>query len=159
MKHVLSQIDEKKQVANCSVCGVNTRVIYSIKPIKKDPERKVYRCATSSLNWKGSKYRNKPMVSRDGKSFQSTKEGRRYETLLLLQKAGEIRDLQTQVSYQLHGVKGSKVCRYVADFVYQERGKDGKFYEVVEDVKGRPTDVFKLKKKLFEDEYKELRIT
>lgn len=79
--------------------------------------------------------------------------------MLLLQKAGEIRGLKTQVSFQLHGKNGSRVCRYVADFVYEERAKDGKFYEVVEDVKGRPTDVFKLKKKLFEDEYQELRIT
>ena len=37
----------------------------------------------------------------DGKTFDSTKEANRYTSLLLLQRAGVISDLQTQVKYVL----------------------------------------------------------
>lgn len=158
-KHLVTSVNPETNTGVCSVCGVNTRLVWKLKPIKKEPTRKVYSCATSLLTSKGSKMRNKPYVSRDGKGFQSTKEGRRYEVLRLLEKAGEVRDLRTQVPYKLHGKNGGDICRYVADFVYQEKAKDGKFYEVVEDVKGFWTKEFKLKKRLFEDEYGVLRIT
>jgi hypothetical protein len=45
-------------------------------------------------------------------------------------------------------VQGKLICTYVADFKYLENGK-----EVVEDVKGFKTPVYKLKKKLVEAIY------
>ncbi len=64
--------------------------------------------------------------------------------LKVIQSAGLITDLRLQVPYQIT-VNGKRVCRYVADFVYIENGK-----EVVEDVKGMKTPVYNLKKKLME---------
>ena len=63
-----------------------------------------------------------------------------------LQKAGEIKDLKEQVSYELIPKDElGRAIRYVADFAYWDirRGK-----HVVQDVKGFRTDVYKLKRRL-----------
>lgn len=94
-----------------------------------------------------SKYHARKVV-RGGKTFDSAKEARRFGELSLLQKAGEISDLRTQVKYVLIpaqrepdtvGKRGGVIkgrliereCAYIADFVYKRNG-----VEVVEDVKG-----------------------
>ncbi len=78
----------------------------------------------------------------DGITFHSKKESRRYEILRDMLRDGLISDLRLQKSYQIT-INGKKICRYIADFVYIQDGA-----EIVEDVKGRLTDVYKLKKKL-----------
>ena len=97
-----------------------------------------------------NKYRNqKCMVN--GISFDSKKEARRYGELLLLERAGDISDLRRQVVFEL--VPRQKdpdggymhAVRYIADFVYYDRVR-GK--TVVEDVKGKKTDAYVIKKKL-----------
>ena len=112
-----------------------------------------------------SKYSNRKCRV-DNIVFDSRREARRYTHLLLLERAGEIHDLQLQVRYELipnqyepstevytRGIhKGEpkpgklleRKVEYIADFVYKT--KDGK--TVVEDAKGVRTEVFKLKKKL-----------
>lgn len=86
----------------------------------------------------------------DGKNFDSTKEANRYTSLLLLQRAGVISDLQTQVKYVLiptqrdeDGNLLEKECSYKADFVYK---RDGQL--VVEDTKGFKTPEYIIKRKL-----------
>lgn len=76
-----------------------------------------------------------------GISFDSKAEARRYSELLLLQRAGEIRDLRRQVAFELvPGVKfagaarAKPAIRLIADFVYTERDK-----QVIEDVKSPVT--------------------
>lgn len=88
------------------------------------------------------KYKNRPTMIA-GKWFASNKEARRYEELRLLERAGEISHLLTQVSFPIN-VNGEKICIYRADFTY--RTKEGK--DIVEDVKGVRTPIYKLKKKL-----------
>lgn len=91
---------------------------------------------------KPSKYRNQRIVV-NGVLFASKREAKRYGELLLLVKAGEVRDLRLQVPFDLI-VRDIKVCRYVADFVYTTpTGRT-----VVEDVKGMRTPVYELKKRL-----------
>lgn len=93
----------------------------------------------------GSKYHAKKVKDGD-LVFDSRKEYRRWQELLLLEKAGVIRGLRRQVKYELLPRVPGKWPRpvaYIADFVYQEGKK-----EVVEDVKGYRTDVYKLKKRL-----------
>ena len=99
-------------------------------------------------------------VTRNGVTFDSVKEYRRYCELVLLVKAGAIADLQRQVEFELipaqrepdtigvrGGVKKGKTieqkCSYVADFVYTENGKT-----VVEDTKGFRTKDYIIKRKL-----------
>lgn len=69
--------------------------------------------------------------------FDSKREARRYMDLWLMQRAGEISGLRTQVKYELipkqvhkDGTK-EKGIDYVADFVYEQDGET-----VVEDSKG-----------------------
>ena len=101
--------------------------------------------------------------SYDGIQFDSRKEMRRYQDLLLLQRAGAILNLRRQVKYILipaqyetyerYGKKGQelkpgrrlleKECSYIADFVYEENGK-----EIVEDTKGIKTKDYIIKRKL-----------
>ena len=99
---------------------------------------------------------NNQSITIDGIEFQSKKEGRRYSELKLLQRAGQISDLELQKKYELIPAqfetvetgeyykvgakkgqpKTKQVCIeqslvYIADFVYKENGQT-----VVEDVKG-----------------------
>ena len=95
-----------------------------------------------------SKYNAKP-VKIDGLSFDSKKEARRYGELKLMEKAGEIRDLVFHPRYSF-GVNGVHICEYEADFSYVPKERFDRICdrEIVEDVKGYKTDVYKLKKKL-----------
>ena len=111
----------------------------------------------------GSKYHNLKTRVSNGKIADSRKEARRYEELLLLQRAGKISDLRTQVPYELipaqyetyerYGKSGQRLkdgiklveraINYVADFVYTENGKI-----IVEDTKGVRTPDYVIKRKL-----------
>lgn len=90
----------------------------------------------------------------DGIMFDSKREATHYAFLKELEKMGEIRDLRRQVKYLLiegkrwSNGKKHRDTYYIADFVYRQNGK-----EVVEDVKGYQTRVYKLKKELMKDRY------
>ncbi|MBQ1295794.1 MAG: DUF1064 domain-containing protein [Clostridiales bacterium] len=112
-----------------------------------------------------NKYRNKKCIL-DGIEFDSKKEMRRYSELKLLERAGEISDLKIQVPFLLlpdqyepstevytrgenkgklkKGKLIEKSCQYIADFTYVDRG--GNY--IVEDVKGKKTKEYIIKKKL-----------
>lgn len=89
----------------------------------------------------------------DGRIFDSQAEARRYAELKLLEKAGEIKDLELQKPYVIQpsffdrqGERQTAI-KYVADFVYQD--KDGN--TIIEDVKSpatRKDRVYRLKKKM-----------
>lgn len=92
-----------------------------------------------------SKYNNTRTVV-DGIKFDSKAEARRYKELKLLEQAGYITDLQRQVKYELIPKQdGERAVNYYADFVYTET-KTG--LRVVEDVKGRRTRDYIIKRKL-----------
>jgi hypothetical protein len=88
-----------------------------------------------------------------GRRFDSKAEGARYVHLRLLEKGGYINDLACQPRFDLHGLDGTRVCFYKADFRYLERNDAGQLVDVVEDVKGHPTPLYRLKRKLVEAEY------
>ena len=106
-----------------------------------------------------NKYHNKK-ITRDGMTFDSLKEYRRFCELRLLERAGAIQDLKRQVEYILipalrepdtigkRGgvIKGKVIERklsYIADFEYY---KDGE--KIVEDTKGFKTKEYIIKRKL-----------
>ena len=99
------------------------------------------------------KYHNQRVIV-DGITFDSKKEANRWAELKLMEKAGLIRDLKRQVPFVLiptqRDEKGKVIereVRYIADFVYREKGK---LSRTVEDVKSPATKtaVYKIKKKL-----------
>jgi hypothetical protein len=108
-----------------------------------------------------NKYNNSK-VTFNGEAYDSRKEAKRHQELLLLQRAGEIKDLQRQVKFELiptqrepdtigkrGGVHKGKVIEnnvnYIADFVYTDCRSGEK---VVEDSKGMKTEKYIIKRKL-----------
>ena len=76
-----------------------------------------------------NKYKNKK-ITIDGHEFPSKKEGNRYLELKLLQRAGEIRNLELQPRFLLQESfkKNGKTYRkieYVADFAYSQSRENG----------------------------------
>lgn len=107
-----------------------------------------------SIDYKQSKYKNKK-VSCDGFEFDSQKERNYYLKLKTMEDLGLIKDLELQKEYILQDkfVLNGKTRRkitYKADFSYVST-EDDKLHVV--DVKGFKTDVYKLKKKMFEYKY------
>ena len=92
-------------------------------------------------------------------AYDSRKEARRAADLRVMERAGLIRNLREQVKFELipsqyregpPDPKGrptrelvERSVSYIADFVYERDGAT-----VVEDVKGKRTDVYILKRKL-----------
>lgn len=100
-----------------------------------------------------SKYGAKK-TEENGITFDSKREANRYKQLKLLEQVGKIDNLELQVEFELqpaYEIEGERKLpiKYVADFVYTEDGK-----MIVEDAKGLKTDVYKLKRKMFEYKYK-----
>lgn len=103
--------------------------------------------------WSRHNKYNNHKTELDGKKFDSIKEASRYAELKLMEKAGEIKDLELQKRFLLlpaftdkTGTKHRAVT-YVADFVYKDKTGE----EVIEDVKSpatRSNPVYKIKKKL-----------
>ena len=98
-------------------------------------------------------------VEDDGYRFASKAEHRRYQELRLLERAGEIEDLQVHPFWFLLvpvlGTPRSRVVvgRYTADFKYTRLPAEE---EVVEDVKGGAatrTEAYRLRKKMIEATY------
>jgi hypothetical protein len=95
-----------------------------------------------------SKYRSKK-VTINGITYDSKKEANRHNELLLLQRAGRISDLKTQVKFELlpsqriDGKVAERSVTYIADFVYKQDGET-----VVEDTKGFRTTDYILKRKM-----------
>ena len=92
---------------------------------------------------KRSKYGNKKVVV-DGIEFDSIAEGKHYSELKLLERAGEIVDVELQRPFALT-ISGFLICTYRCDFSYISK-KDGRFHVV--DCKGVRTKDFIIKKKL-----------
>ena len=104
-----------------------------------------------------NKYRNIKTVV-DGIKFDSKREAERYMELKLLEKAGEIKELKLQPKFTLQSKfkyegKTIREISYIADFQYKEKDNEK---DVVEDVKGVKTSVFRIKEKMFLKKYGEL---
>lgn len=102
-----------------------------------------------------SKYNNR-RFNADGYSWDSKAEYRRWCELQLLKTAGAISQLIVKPKYVLlkpftrDGVRYRGIT-YIPDFRYRMDGKD-----IVEDVKGTKTAVYKLKKQLLLAQYPDI---
>ncbi len=106
-----------------------------------------------------SKYGNIKTVV-DGIKFDSKRESEHYRDLKILERTGVIKDLILQPRYELqpkfkkNGISYRKI-EYVADFQYYDTVTNN---IIVEDSKGMKTDIYKLKKKMFEYRYPNLEL-
>jgi hypothetical protein len=114
-----------------------------------------------------SKYKNKK-IEVDGIVYDSQKEMQRHQQLLLKEKAGAIRDLQTQVKYVLipaqyetfprYGKKGQRLkdgkrllekeIAYIADYVYFDVEEDRTIVEDVKSAITRKNPLYIVKRKM-----------
>ena len=89
-------------------------------------------------------------VTVDGIRFDSLKEARRWGELRLLEKAGEIRNLQRQVVIALEGrdkplkTRTGRQMRITVDFTYEDKRLNWK--KVYEDAKGMPTRDYEVRR-------------
>lgn len=103
--------------------------------------------------WYHNKYGNKK-VTVDGITFDSKHEANVYLKLKALERGGVIHHLRLQVPFVLqdkYEINGRKVqaIKYIADFVFENEDLETEVW----DAKGVKTEVYKLKKKLFECRY------
>lgn len=113
-----------------------------------------------------SKYRNQKVVI-NGEKFSSKKEAAFYQELKLREQAGDVRNIERQVSFALCCPeldmdfrlatipRVNYVSSYVADFTFEEYAGNGSTHvnwvTVVADVKGgKNTPMFALKRKWLE---------
>lgn len=96
----------------------------------------------------GSKFGNK-RTEVNGRKFDSKLEASRWQELEQQQALGVIEDLRGQVPFPLM-VNGEMVGSYVADAVYRVKQTQQR---IVEDSKGRETDLFRWKAKHFRIQY------
>lgn len=102
---------------------------------------------------KRAKYGNRKVMI-DGILFDSIKEGKRWQELRLLEKAGEISHLERQPKFYLYGSKSQVLIKsngypngrrayWKGDFAYFDYRLNKR---ICEDVKGFRTQIFILKK-------------
>lgn len=106
-----------------------------------------------------NKYKNIKAVIGEIK-FDSKKERKRYTELKTMERCGLIKNLELQKPFELQPSfrkhnKTYRAIKYIADFSYYDVERE---QIVVEDTKGFKTDVYKLKKKLFEYKYPDLEL-
>lgn len=93
-----------------------------------------------------ARYKRLPDEERtwNGRLFDSKKEMQWAQKFSLLAEHGKIHNLQFQVPFVLIAKDGTeRAITYRADFVFTENGK-----QVVLDVKGHRTEVYKIKRRL-----------
>lgn len=124
--------------------------------LKADEEKK----AQALEKIKQNKYRNIKTEMNDIK-FDSRKEAKRYLDLMAMLKAGEIKDLRLQYeitikpSYKTPDGTLVRAVRYKADFYYLKKydlaNKTVGWFPEYEDVKGKRTKEYMIKKKMLAD--------
>lgn len=128
-------------------------LVQSAQKAKEKPKKKSER-----------KFHNRPtervMPNGDVRTFDSAREAIRYDELMLMLRAGEIREMKVQPQFTLkesfvtpEGDLSGKVS-YTADFSYEARAKDGAWHFVVEDVKSertRKNKDYRIKVKLMQE--------
>ena len=102
------------------------------------------------MRWKTeNKYHNKWVII-DGLKFQSEKEGKRWQELKLMERAGKIKGLARQLRIEI--VPKTKLYRavtYIPDFVYFDNSIGKTVYEDVKGMRsGAAYELFKVKQKI-----------
>lgn len=84
-----------------------------------------------------------------GRKYDSMGEAGLAMEIDALVKKGDIIKVEPQVTFNLYGKNGGKICTHRPDFLITK--KDGT--QEVWEYKGFPTDVWRMKLKLWEDNY------
>jgi hypothetical protein len=85
----------------------------------------------------------------NGRKYDSKLEAGVAQEIEVLRKAGEVVSVEPQRTFVLYGKNGGKICSHRVDFLLTF--KDG--HQEVWEAKGVATEVWRLKRNLFEDNY------
>lgn len=85
----------------------------------------------------------------NGRTYDSKGEARLAQDIELLRRGGAVIKVEPQKDFGLHGKNGGKICSHRVDFFLTF--KDG--HSEIWEFKGFSTPVFRLKLKLFKDNY------
>src|SRR5437870_2623070 len=88
----------------------------------------------------------------NGRLYDSKAEAGIAQEVELLRRSGEVVKVEPQRTFNLYGKNGGRVCTHRPDFLLTF--KDG--HREVWECKGFATDVWRIKLKLFEDNYPEI---
>jgi len=100
---------------------------------------------------KANKYGNKKTVF-EGRKYDSQLESAVAQEIVLLKRTGTINKVEPQKTFTLYGRGGSKICGHRVDFLLTFT--DG--HQEAWEAKGFATEIWRLKRKLFEDNYPEI---
>ena len=100
---------------------------------------------------KQNKYNNQSKEY-NGRYYHSKKEAAYAQELDLLKKAGEIKDWKPQHRVSLD-VNGYHICNYIVDFLVTNKYGEEELHEV----KGFETDLWRIKRKLLEAIYPDIK--
>lgn len=109
---------------------------------------------------KSSKYHSRK-AKRDSIEFDSKKEANRFDELMAMLRAGEIKNLKLQHTFTLQESyvtpDGERIraIKYVADFSYLRLDLYGNWHPVVEDVKSKATRTpqYIMKRKMMQEKF------
>jgi len=104
-----------------------------------------------------NKYKNVWTKCKQGHNHQSKKEASYCNILELLKKNGEIIEYDIQRKEELY-CDGKFICNHIVDFLIYKKEKNKKIFEVHEvKSKATMTAAWKIKKKLFEVNYPDIK--
>ena len=100
---------------------------------------------------RANKYGNKKTIFQ-GRKYDSKHEAGIAGELEILRRAGEVVKIEPQRTFSLYGKNGNRICTHRPDFLVTFKDQHQEVWEA----KGFPTEVFRIKLKLFEDNYPEI---
>ncbi len=103
--------------------------------------------------YKAQKYKAKATVCVSGHKHPSRLEAAVCNRLAMMGKGGLIKAFETQVKFRLFGINEGFICNHIVDFLVET--KDGR--KEVWEAKGLALPAWKIKAKLFQDNYPEIK--
>lgn len=105
-----------------------------------------------------NKYNAKKTIF-NNRVYDSKAEADLAQYLFALQKKGEIDSIEPQVTFQLRGKGGTVIAKHIVDFLVSYKdGQDNKGgHQEVFECKGQELPAWKLKRKLFIDNYPDIQ--
>ncbi len=102
---------------------------------------------------KRNKYHNIKKICLSRHMHDSKLESNYCNRLLSMKQKGEIKDFSSQRTFELFGARGEIICKHIVDFVVFLHTGEIQVHEC----KGMATQVFRLKKRLFEVCYPQIK--
>lgn len=89
----------------------------------------------------------------NGRLYDSKGEAGLAQEISLLEKSGHVVKVEPQYTFPLYGKNGKRICNHRVDFLLTFKDQSKEAWEY----KGFATEIWRLKRTLFEDNYPEIK--